>query len=159
MDTHSQAHQVRHPRDARYLALARTIARWSKDPGTKVGAVIMRPDRTIAGHGYNGFPRRVNDTPALYAKRRVKILRVVHAEANAILNSYGPLIGCTLYVSAYPPCATCAGLIIQTGIVRVHTPSVTVPTRWARSMREALRMFEEAGVAFTGHVRWELPRR
>lgn len=43
--------------DARFLDLAVFIGDWSKDPSTKVGAVLVRPDRTIAGLGFNGFPR------------------------------------------------------------------------------------------------------
>jgi deoxycytidylate deaminase len=36
---------------------------WSKDPSTKVGAVIVRPDLTVASIGYNGFPRGMSDDP------------------------------------------------------------------------------------------------
>ena len=48
--------------DRRFLALAEHVADWSKDPSTKTGAVIVRPDRTIASMGYNGFPRGMADT-------------------------------------------------------------------------------------------------
>jgi len=43
----------------RFFAMADLVGSWSKDPSTKVGAVIIRPDRTIASVGYNGFPRGV----------------------------------------------------------------------------------------------------
>ena len=39
--------------NVRFLDLARFIAAWSKDPSTKVGAVLVRPDRTIAAVGFN----------------------------------------------------------------------------------------------------------
>ena len=42
--------------DARFLDLAVYVADWSKDPSTKVGAVLVRPDRTIAALGFNRFP-------------------------------------------------------------------------------------------------------
>ena len=59
-------------RAARYLALAHHIAAWSRDPSTKVGAVLVRPDHTIASIGYNGFPRGVNDDPARLADRAAR---------------------------------------------------------------------------------------
>ena len=48
--------------DRRFLRLAREVASWSKDPSTKVGAVLVDPlDNTIVSLGYNGFPRRVKN--------------------------------------------------------------------------------------------------
>ena len=44
--------------DQRFIALADHIGQWSKDPSTQQGAVIVRPDKTIAATGFNGFPRR-----------------------------------------------------------------------------------------------------
>lgn len=43
--------------DERFIELARLVATWSKDPSTKVGAVIVRPYRTVASVGFNGFAR------------------------------------------------------------------------------------------------------
>jgi len=39
----------------RFLGLASYISKWSKDPSTKVGAVIAQGNR-IVSLGYNGFP-------------------------------------------------------------------------------------------------------
>ena len=63
----------------RFLALAAHVGSWSKDPSTKVGAVIVRNDRTIVSVGYNGFPRHCDDDPELYADRTKKYPRTVHA--------------------------------------------------------------------------------
>jgi dCMP deaminase len=104
----------------RFFDMARMVGSWSKDPSTQVGTVIVRPDRTIASVGYNGFPRGVEDTPHKLEDRAAKYLRTVHAEANAILSAREPLHGCTLYVTPLHPCANCAGLIIQAGIVSVR---------------------------------------
>ena len=41
--------------ETRFLEMARLVSGWSKDPSTKVGAVIVRPDKTIASVGYNGI--------------------------------------------------------------------------------------------------------
>jgi dCMP deaminase len=129
------------------LDLCDLVARRSRDPSTRVGAVILRPDKTIASVGYNGFPRGTNDNPTLYAERPVKLLRTVHAEANAIVTAREPLHGCTTYVSPLHPCATCAGLIIQAGIrtVRYRAPAET-PFAWHESFGQAMDLLREAGV-------------
>lgn len=133
--------------DIRFLELAALVGGWSKDPGTKVGAVIVRHDRTIASLGYNGFPRGVKDA---YLDREHKLLRTVHAEMNAILSAREPLYGCTIYVTPLCPCSTCAGAIIQAGISRVvaRTPSIIRP-EWAASFNAGAEMFEQAGVDAT----------
>jgi len=53
----------------RYVNLAEYIAQWSKDPSTKTGSVIVRPDNTIASVGYNGFPRGIEDKADLLYNR------------------------------------------------------------------------------------------
>lgn len=134
------------PADIRYLEMARFIAtKFSKDPSTKVGAVITRPDRTVAGIGYNGLPRGVADDERLL-DRELKYEMTVHAELNAILNCREPLAGYTLYVWPLPPCARCATAIIQAGIRRVVTPGCR-NERWAASNALASQMMFEAGVA------------
>lgn len=139
--------------DSRFLELAEHVAGWSKDPSTKVGAVIVDGKRRVRGLGYNGFPRGVVDAPERYEDRQLKYPRVVHAEANAILNSVGSVEGCTLYVAPLPPCAECAKLIIQAGIRRAvfDDPNVTEFKNrpWGESAVIALEMFKEAGVETT----------
>lgn len=129
----------------RFLDLADHVALWSKDPSTRVGAVVVRPDRTIASLGFNGFPRGVDDTPSRYDCREVKYKFIVHAEANAIVSAKGDLSGHYLYSSPLHPCNECAKLVIQSGITTV----VTRPPRderWADSFKIASQMFNEAGV-------------
>ena len=130
----------------RFLALAHHIAQWSKDPSTKVGAVIVRPNRTIASVGYNGFPRGVNDSDERYNDRPTKYAMTVHAEANAILSADQRLDGCTLYVTPLHPCSSCAALIIQSGITRVVAQMPHNPDHWKDSFAHARVMFDEAGV-------------
>lgn len=133
--------------DQRFLELAQHIASWSKDPSTKVGAVIVRPNRTIASVGYNGFPRRVDDSPESYANRDIKYRRVVHAEMNAILVASENLAGYSLYVFGLPPCSTCAGAIIQSGILRVRAIGHDL-SRWKDHMDDTTAMFSDAGIDF-----------
>lgn len=134
--------------DRRFLQLAETIAQWSKDPSTKVGAVIVRPNKTIVSLGYNGFPRGVRDTPVLYEDRAKKYPRIVHAEANAIVSSKTDLTGCTLYTYPLPVCSECMKLVIQSGITRCVSIALTPAEveRWAESLRVAREMADQANV-------------
>ena len=59
----------------KFLSLAREVSTWSKDPSTQVGAVLVRPDRTVAGIGFNGFPRGIYDDPELLNDRPEKYKR------------------------------------------------------------------------------------
>lgn len=131
--------------DQRMLDLAAHIAGWSKDPSTKVGAVIVDDLRRVVGHGYNGFPRGVADTPERLNDRPTKYLHVVHAELNAILNARGSVEDCTLYLT-HQPCAECAKAIIQAGLLRVVVSPASGIARWADSHMTAWSMLEEAGV-------------
>jgi dCMP deaminase len=132
------------PWDVRFMELARFVAQWSKDPSTKVGAVIVDAQRRVRGIGYNGFPRGVEDSLSRLEDREEKLRRVVHAEANAILNS-SSTEGCTIYVWPLFSCSTCAGLIIQAGIQRVVSPP-PLEARWQSAYDAAAQMYGEAGV-------------
>lgn len=126
-----------------FFGLCELNARKSKDPSTKVGAVIVRPDNTIASMGWNGFPRSVPDT---YRDRDHKLLRTVHAELNAILSAREPLHGYSLYVLPLHPCSNCAAAIIQSGIKYVHTRMGQPREEWAASFNAAGDMFRYADV-------------
>lgn len=142
--------------DHRFIALARLVASWSKDPSTKVGAVIVRPDKTVASLGYNGFPRGADDAAEIYDNRPLKLLRTVHAEANAIVAARSPLEECNLYVTPLHPCASCAGLLIQAGIKRiVYEAPDHLPDRWADNFTAASEMFHEADIQL---IAYEAPR-
>ena len=104
----------------RFLTMASVISNWSKDPSTKVGAVIANDQKQIISHGYNGFPRGAADDLRLY-DRRLKLPRVLHAEENAVLNAAGNLHGCTVYIT-HPPCLHCCSILKQVGIKEVVCP-------------------------------------
>lgn len=134
--------------DLRYLGLAKHVSQWSKDPSTKCGAAIVRQDNTNASIGYNGFPRRILDKPALLENREEKYKRVIHAEMNAILNAKEPLIGMTLYVYPFMTCERCAVHVIQSGISRVVSIRNNYPhnPKWLDSFDLAQSLYDEAGV-------------
>jgi dCMP deaminase len=114
--------------DERFLALAEHVAQWSKDPSKKVGAVVVRPDRTMASIGFNGLPRGVSDSAERYEDRALKYPMIVHAELNAVLTAAEPLTGYTIYAALFP-CNECAKAIIQAGIARVVTRPIEGLTR------------------------------
>lgn len=135
--------------DRRFIALAAHIAAWSKDPSTKVGCVVVGPDREIVTTGYNGFPRGVDDDPKRM-ERPAKYLWTSHAEENAVAHAARigvSLKGCTAYVT-HSPCSRCARGLIQAGVRRVVFPDEARGTV-GMDMTEfevATVMFNEAGV-------------
>lgn len=133
--------------DKRFLELAENISTWSKDNSTKVGCVIVRPDKTIASVGYNGFPRGVNDDEERYNNRNLKLMMVKHAEENAIYSSKEPLNGYTAYVTHHP-CSLCTGSLIQNGIKRIVTkvPKNDFAERFKESFEVSKMMLNEAGI-------------
>ena len=107
--------------DRYFLSIATTVAQKSKDPRTRIGAVIVGPEhREIRATGFNGFPSGVSETAERW-ERPEKHMRVVHAETNALISAARvgvPLYGCTLYTLCLP-CLECTKLICQAGIRRV----------------------------------------
>lgn len=131
--------------DRRFLDLADHIAQWSKDPSTKVGAVIVNKDKQILSVGYNGFPRGVEDRQERYNEREMKYLFVAHAERNAMDNAFTDIRGSTLYTSLCP-CNECAKSIIQRGITRVITRPPPIDKIEVFKMWVTNQMFDEANV-------------
>ncbi len=130
--------------DKRFIGLALHVAEWSKDPSTRVGAVLVDSKQRVISMGYNGPPRGVSDH---YATRDDKLFKTIHAEENAVLFAKQDLTGATAYVT-HPPCANCAAKMIQSGVTKVvfPAPSEDFLSRWKGSYCAALGMFNEAGV-------------
>lgn len=131
--------------DKRFLRLAREISSWSKDPSTKVGAVIVDDNNRIISVGYNGFPQGVEDSEERLLDRQKKYDIIVHGEMNAILFANKSLVGCTLYTWPFEPCSKCAGVIIQSGIKRVVS-IVNTNSRWGENFSISRKLFTEAKV-------------
>ena len=135
--------------DTRFLELAKQIASWSKDPSTKVGCVVVGPDREIRSTGFNGLPRGIKDSDERLNNRDIKYPMICHAEENAIMHAARigiSLKECRAYVT-WPPCTRCARSLIQAGISEVIYPeSVDIPERWATDLDLSLNMFKEAKI-------------
>lgn len=130
--------------DYRFLDLAEFISSWSKDPSTKVGAVIADEKNRIVSIGYNGFPTNISDDNRLN-NREIKYKIIVHGEMNAILFANKSLEFCTLYTYPFMPCSRCASMILQTGIQRVVSYN-NMPDRWKSEFNLSKYLFKEAGI-------------
>ena len=130
--------------DLRFLEMARNAASWSKDPSTKVGAVIVDDDKRVISVGYNGFPKGVTDDERLN-DREEKYKMIVHAERNALLFANKDVRNCNLFTYPFMPCSVCAGMIIQAGIKRVVTVRNN-NSRWQKDFAVSCQMFKESEV-------------
>ena len=132
----------------RFVELAQHISNWSKDPSTKVGAVIFDDDKRIVSVGYNGFPKNVFDDQEKYANRDIKYKMVVHAEMNALLFSQKNLKDCSIATWPFMSCANCTTAIIQSGIKRIVSPKLpsNLIERWGESCEISKKMYEEANI-------------
>ena len=133
--------------DETFMSMAVVMARRSKDPVTKVGAIIVDTKNRILGAGYNGLPRGCRDCEYPWTKGsdiNNKAWYVIHAECNAIHNcpNQHDLEGGTMYVTLRP-CHNCAKDIIQSGIKRVIYRDEYSKLE---SVQAADRMFRSAGV-------------
>jgi dCMP deaminase len=134
-----------HKWDIRYLDLAKFISKWSKDPSTKTGAVVVSSMGSVVSVGYNGFARKVSDSSERLNNREEKYKMIVHCERNAIIFAQRDLSNCTLYTWPFMSCGPCAGMVIQSGIKRCVAPVNDNP-RWISDFELTKTMFEEAEV-------------
>lgn len=131
----------------RYLSLAYHVASWSRDPSSKVGAVLVGADRKQIAIGYNGFPPGIADTPDRLSSenRETKYALIQHAERNVLDNAAFATPGATLVVTMFP-CRDCAKSVISKRISRVVCPPPLGREPWRTSSLWTAGMFLEAGV-------------
>lgn len=143
----------------RYLRLAKEISTWSKDPSTKVGAVVVGEAGQILTQGYNGFPRGIADDELRLNDREIKYEHMVHGEMNCIYNaSYNgvSLKDSTIYVWGLPVCHICCNGLLQVGIRKVVMGHpVSFNSKWAESWSKSRSKLIEAKIAF-GRYEFEI---
>lgn len=128
----------------RFLDLAQTVAGWSKDPSTQVGAVAVGDSKQILETGFNGLPRGVQDLPERM-ERPAKYVWTAHAEENLVAHAARKqLEGSTVYVT-HLCCNACARMLINAGVARVVV-GVGKTSMPSEVFDAARTMFEEAGV-------------
>lgn len=146
--------------DRRFLEFAELVAQASKDPSTKCGAVIVRPDRSVCATGYNGFPRLMKDRKGTYEDKSAKNSRVIHCEMNALMSSNDHSVaGYTLYTWPFLSCDRCAVHMIQAGIVRAVAPKLNADEKsqewrdkWVRTLEISRDYYDECGVEVMEYV-------
>jgi dCMP deaminase len=146
--------------DVRFLDLAKHVRSWSKDPSTKHATVIVRPDRTIAGLGYNGFVRGC-PVEEDAVDRPEKYSRVMHGEVNAVLNCHEPVRGYTAYVTSGVACDRCTVFMLQAGIERFvfMNGDDDYWSRWGESATMSIKYINELNKAAliiddAGNIAW-----
>ena len=134
----------------RFLDLARSIASWSKDPNTQVGAVAVNEARAVIETGYNGLPRGVHDH-AERMERPAKYLWTAHAEENLVAHAARErLKGSTVFVT-HLCCPPCTRMLINAGVAEVVIgPGQTAMP--AEQFEVSRTMFDEAGVRVLYHA-------
>ena len=134
-----------------FFDLCEVISRKSKDPSTKVGAVIVNSGNSIISTGYNGFPIGVDDLVESRYERPEKYTWTCHAEENAIAFAARNGIstkGARLYCNRLPCCARCTRLALQAGIMQFSILSDVSPDtleRWRIENEIAIKMINESG--------------
>ena len=137
--------------DEYFMGVAYLSAMRSKDPNTQVGACIINNDKRIVGIGYNGLPKGLDDNNFNWEnndpkdEENAKYSYVVHAEANAILNSTANLKDATLYVTLFP-CNECSKLIAQSGIKAI----VYASNKYShtKNHKASLRIRDNANISY-----------
>lgn len=103
-----------------FIEVAKVVAKRSKDPHTKVGAVIVK-NKCIVATGYNGDPRDFHYDFDWNTTEKYDY--VIHAEMNAIANAVyngagNSIKDAEIYLTT-SPCNKCILLLVQFGIKKV----------------------------------------
>lgn len=134
-----------------FLKLARYQADlFSKDPSTKVGCIIIAPDSyQILSCGYNGLPRKIDESIAERWQYPLKSFYCEHSERNCLYNACrsGVKLEHGIAITTLFPCAECARGLIQAGIDTIVTMEPDLSHhRWGPSFKESQEMLIESGV-------------
>jgi dCMP deaminase len=142
--------------DELFMREVYAIARKSKDPRSKIGAVLVYwPEKDPFARGYNDFPRRVLDRIPSRWERPEKYSWVCHAEVNSILNcarTGRPTKGSVMFTQGVP-CADCTKSVIQAGIIEIvvhkqwqHYEQEFNWEKWNQSSAYSTQMLLEANI-------------
>lgn len=136
---------MRQDKSINFMQVARFYAQtFSKDPSTKVGAILVDPvDFTQLTQGYNGMPRGVDESKPERQERPLKYAFYEHAERNAIYNLARPLLKGSIAVTTTVPSLSCARALISVGACEVYVPA---PMAMSEELEVALALFAETGV-------------
>lgn len=142
--------------DEYFIKIAEVVSRKSKDPSSKIGAVIVTPEHEIVATGFNGFPRGINEYDPTRWERPIKYKYVEHAERNACYSAAkrgASVQGCTLYLTGFGPptvpCVECTKAVIQSGITTIKGYAYKpAPDNWLDDLAFAQHLLQETNVEF-----------
>ena len=111
------------------MGIAKAVAVKSKDPSSKMGCVIVDPNKRVVSLGYNGLIQGADESKMTLSERPMKYYFAIHSEMNALLFAHQNLDGCTVY-NRVATCENCLKYCLQAGIkrfvyeeLRVHSHS------------------------------------
>lgn len=138
-------------KDEFFMRTVYSVANLSKDPRTKIGAVLVK-DNNIISCGYNNFPRKVLDLKARYENKETKYKFICHAESNSILNAARAGISTdnSILFTQGCPCQECCKSLIQAGVSKIvihkQWPNLTHSAQWVESIECSKIMIQEAEI-------------
>lgn len=129
------------------LQFCRDLAKSSKDPSSKIGAMVLDCKGNIVGKAWNRFPAGIKED-ARMSNRDEKYALIVHAEIGALLQAGSRSKGGTIYVYAFKgfPCPECTKHIIAAGIKKIVITGPELPKRWKSTQGLSQQMIEESGI-------------
>lgn len=138
--------------DQKFIQAAFTIAQWSPDPSSKIGAIAISEQNLPLSWGWNAFPRKFSKLEDKVT-REEKYKWVVHAEMNCIYNACRESVclrNSTFYIYGIPPCVDCAKGIVQVGAKRVVTVAYeSIKKKWRDSFEESKFLFKDTGIEWS----------
>ena len=143
--------------DEIFLRKCYLIATKSKDPRTKIGAILVKDNHQIA-EGYNGLCVGVNDSKERIENRQSKYIWVEHAERNCCFMAakFGiSTLGTSLYCQGIP-CVDCTRALIQSGVKNIcyHKEFQDIinkmDSEWVPLLKYSKIMFRESAVSLRG---------
>ena len=115
--------------DEYFMKIAETVALKSKDPSSKMGCVIVDPNKRVVSVGFNGMVQGADESKMTLSERPMKYYFAIHSEMNAVIYARQDLKGCKIY-NRVATCENCLKYCLQAGIkrfvyseLRVHSHS------------------------------------
>lgn len=128
-----------------YINIAEQVSKKSKDPSSKVGAIIVDSDNRIVSTGYNGFIAGCNEEKMSW-QRPDKYFLVVHAEMNALIYAKKDLKDCKVFTT-FGPCDNCLKHMLQAGIREIYyqDPAIMRDRSTSEQKEAIVRLIEATG--------------
>jgi len=120
-----------------FLGMAESASKKSKDPSSKVGAIIVDEEHRTVSTGYNGHIAGCNEAILTY-ERPMKYFTIIHAEMNALIYARRDLKGCKVYTT-FAPCENCLKHLLAGKIREIYyTDPGIMRDRGSEEQKEAI---------------------